>query len=303
MRTSKMANRIVEKWMAQRVAYRYMAARTYKEYVKEKKRKGEKPLSKKEWEGGNKDDDKGKGKGLGGRLKGLLKSIPNVSKKVAEAVKSAPKQTQQFIVDKEFRGKVTKAAAKAVAKGSKKAAKAVMAAGKKELKAMFVDTPKILASCAKEKRLPTKSEAKTLYGVGVYAVGTALGTIGTGGLGGALYGGGKALLHSLSLHMAIGAASEAADEVFLAGEAGESAITAAGFADILRGGSGNLPGVGHVMDAVRTLVGSEESRHLVLAAEDEAKMGKLVDAMIGNTVKQLEKGFSDDDMAAILQAA
>lgn len=247
--------------------------------------------------------EKGKEDGKGGKLKPaksvrekldrVLQSVKGVSKSVAKSIRNAPKNVQKFVVDKDYRDKVTKAAAKAAKEAPGKIKQAVLDSGKSELKAIFKETPKILASLVKEQRAPTRAEAKTLYGVGVYVAGTVLAMSGAGGAG-VLLAGARAFGHSLGLHIGIKAINRLADEGFLAYEAVESAAQAGGMADALPLNTGDLPGLNQIWDAVSTVVTGAEKK-------SEPTMERMVERLIEIVTDELEKGLSDEDIAEILK--
>ena len=291
--------RIVTRWMALRIASRDMVALSYKEYVQRAQRQKRRPMPKDKWE----SRYLGKGKGNGEeKKKRLLKAFPKASKKMVEALSKAPQKTLLFFANKEFRNETTKAAARKLKGGGKKAAKALWENAKKEITS-FPKAGKILVNIAKEKRAPTKEERKTLYGVGVYVAGTVLGSL-AGGAGGALFGGSKALLHSLSLHIGIGAASSNVDDMFLHTETVESAATVGGVTKYVGLGTGDIPGFGQIMDAAigatRTFLGSD-SRPISFRTVEGDGMEKFIAGVYDKIVEHLDNGISDEDIKSVLE--
>ncbi len=133
--------------IAQRVFTRFVTAADYKEYVERKRREGERPLDKKEWEariqGGKdapkpkekprskEDEPKGKEKPKGKlSLKDRLKSL---SSKAAQFLKSAPKQVRQFVEDPKARKEALNKAVDAIKKAPGKLGRNAVAAAKKEI--------------------------------------------------------------------------------------------------------------------------------------------------------------------------
>lgn len=249
------AHRLITAAMAREVAQRYLSASDkdlrdeFDESIKDKKvtnpktdreiklknlrRHADKALRKiyedafKKWKG---KAEKGKSD-VKSRFNSFLSGVKNVSKKMASAVKNAPEETKKLIADKDYRKEAMSNAGKALKKSSKKVGKAAWSALKDEAHATFVESPKIVAKVFKEKRLPTKKEAKTLYGTAVYAGGFALAAIpalpaaaGGAGLaaaiGGAAAAGGSAFANSFSLHVGVKAMSYMfePDEKFEVGE-------------------------------------------------------------------------------------
>jgi len=226
------------------------------------------------------------------KIKAVLAQAKGASKAMVQSIQDAPEKVQKFVANKEYRDQTMRQAAKTIKAAPDKIKKSVMASAKSELKAIFVEAPKILGTLAKEKRLPTKAEAKTLYGVGVYVAGTALALSGGTPMAAALAGA-KAFGHSLGLHIGIKAASQYADETFLAYEAVESAATGVGVADALPLATGNIPGLNQLLDGVsRLLTGSENESH---------DMEDLIDILIENVADVLDGGISDEDMKKILE--
>lgn len=235
------------------------------------------------------------------KLDRVIQSISGVSKAVVKSLREAPKKVQKFVVDKDYRDQVTKAAAKAAKSSPGKLKKSIIQSGKSELKAIFKEAPSILGKLAKEKRPPTKEEAKTLYGVGVYVAGTILAMSGAASAGSghgaaavALMSGAKAFGHSLSLHIGIKAMNRLADEGFLAYEATESGAQAAGLADALPVNTGDLPGLGQVWDAVGKLVTGDEKK-------PEPTLDRMVERLVEIVGDELEKGISDEEMVKVLK--
>lgn len=306
----KSASRVVERWMGRRVASRWVEAKkpSYKDYVQRKKRDGEKPLSKEDWEvqvlGKKKeegsDTEDGKLKSL---VKGALSKIKAVGK-VKDMIREAPKKVQKFLFDTDYRNEALSKAAESAKRAKKKAIPAIIEAAKGEAKAIFKDAPTILYKMAKEKRAPTKKEAKTLYGVGVYVAGTVLGTLGTAGLGPAAWGGSKALLHSMALHTAFRASSDVMDEAFLGYEATESVAVGADVAEKLPLATGDIPGLGHIMDFLADAISLIASEEIDSPEDQEAAnevLEELIEAFYDNVIKQMEKGFTDQEMKEFLE--
>lgn len=146
------------------------------------------------------------------KLNTFLSRVKGVSKAMATAVKNAPAETQRLVQDKAYRNEQLKAAGQALRKAPKKIGKRAWQAVKDEAHATFVESPKIVHSVFKEKRLPTRKEAKTLYGTAVYMGGFALAAIpalpamgGAGAVAGitmAASAGAHAFAHSFSMHVA-----------------------------------------------------------------------------------------------------
>ena len=120
-----------------------------------------------DWAKKNKKEKPGESekKSITQKLNSFLSGIKGASEKMIASVKALPENTQKFVVNPEYRAEQSKAAGKAIQEGSKKIATSAWGGLKAESKATFVETPKIIATLVKEKRKPTKSELKTLYGV------------------------------------------------------------------------------------------------------------------------------------------
>lgn len=300
-RVARQLNRQVQ---ARRVVGRYFEAKTpnYKDYVQRAKKDGKKPMPKDEWESRvlGKGKDEKRGRGVKEKLKKLFSKVkPNA--KMKKALEGAPEKVQQFFADSSFRNKATKEMAKGVKKAAGKIASAIATTAKSEV-ASFGKAAKIMGDLVKEKRKPTKEETKTLYGVGVYVAGTAIGAA-TAGTGGAAFAGAKALLHSLGSHIAIQSMSQVADDVFLHYETAESFATVGGLADKLPFGTGAIPGVGQVMDFARNILASD-MYHFAAEKDDAGSddiMDKFVKRMLEEVVSKLEGGISDEDIKAILE--
>lgn len=287
--------------LSTRVAQMYLAKRFTPEAWKEYKRKHPKadPKHHEIVRPEKKEAPKPK-KTIRQKLDHVLSGVKGLSKSVARSIREAPEKVQRFIVDDKYRDEVTKAAARTIKEAPGKIKTAVIQSGKAELKAIFKETPRILATLAKERRAPTKEEAKTLYGVGVYVAGTILAMTTGGPAGGALgraaMAGAKAFGHSLSLHIGIKAMNQFADEGFLAYEAAESVAQAGGLAAVLPISTSNLPGLGQIWDAVsKVIVGAEEK------SKSEPTMDNMIEQLIRIIGEELEKGLTDDEIVKILK--
>ena len=346
-------------------------ARSYGEYVEDKKKRGEKPLGKAEWESlKSPSEDKSKGKGLKtgpkpSRVKALLSKANGV---MSKAWTGASKSVHTFMSDPVQRKQMAKAMRASVNKNAPKAAKAMWNGFTGEMKAIFVDTPHILAAAAgavdsvkvsridkkgvrkevwisgtllekdadgnykdsgtvklkgkdedgksretekfeiikgsdgkvqtqRKARTPTKSELHTLYGVGVYAAGTALAFSGAS----PLLAAGKAFGHSITLHATFKAISNIADEIFLGVEAVESGGMAGGLSAAF--GTGDIPGLNHIWDFVAN-VGSAVTK---LGAEggagpegeEEKFLHDLMQKIYAEVGKVFE-GLTDEDMELVM---
>jgi len=287
--------------MPAKVARMYLAKRFTPEAWKEYKRKHPKADPKRHE---IVQPEKGKApkpkKTVRQKLDHVFTSIKGLSKSVAKSVREAPEKVQKFIVDKSYRDDVTKAAAKTIKEAPGKIKTAVIQSGKAELKAIFKETPRILATLAKERRAPTKAEAKTLYGVGVYVAGTVLAMTTGGPAGGAIgrvaLAGAKAFGHSLSLHIGIKAMNQFADEGFLAYEAAESVAQAGGISAVLPVSTSALPGLGQIWDAVSKVVMASEEK-----SKSESAMDKMIEQLIRIIGEELDKGLTDDEIVKILK--
>jgi len=283
-------------------------ARSYQDYVKDKKRRKEKPLSQPKWQSIQKGQEEPKGlktPPTKSRFKHMLSRASGALKK---ALKGAPKETKRFIVDSEHRKKVTKAMGKSIRENGPKIAKALKENLKSEWKAIHTDVPKILHSLAKERRKPTKDELHTLYGVAVYAGGTALAALGAASASPLVVAGvaGKAFLHSITLHAAFKTMAATADEVFLGAEAAETMATGvaqAGLAGSLPVNTGQIPGIAQLWDLVGSAVKGIGTAAGIMAAEesDEDKaLSAFLDKFLKNFAKTIED-LDDDDMKAVLE--
>jgi hypothetical protein len=284
--TSKVASRYIEK------VAREFTEEEWKAHKEKHPGADAKNHTIKKTEDKGKKDDEPKSS-LKDKIKAVLAQAKGASKAMVKAIQDAPEKVQKFVSDKEYRDQTMRQAAKTIKAAPGKIKEAVKESAKSELKAIFVETPKILGTLAKERRLPTKSEAKTLYGVGVYVAGTALALSGGTPMAAAL-GGAKAFGHSLGLHIGIKAASKYADETFLAYEAVESAATGAGIADALPLATGDIPGLNQVLDGMSRLLGASEKSE----AHD---MDDLLDKLIENVADVLEGGMSDEEMKKVLE--
>lgn len=203
--------------------------RSYEEYVEDKERRKEKPLSKREW--------------LALKQKKLdLKDI----------LSKASKSIKDFALSKKARDKMLKGMADSIRKNAPKAKKALWEGFKGEAKAIAVEAPSILYKIAREKRKPTRKEMHTLYGVGVYVAGTALAFSGAT----PLLSASKAFAHSITLHAAFKAIHNMADEFFLGAEAIESLITGVG--GKLPVTTSDIPGLNHIFEAISKMASTEE---------------------------------------------
>lgn len=282
-----------------RVARMYLAKRFTPEAWKEYKRKHPKADPKRhEIVRPEKKEAPKPKKTVRQKLDHVLSGVKGLSKSVARSVREAPEKVQRFIVDDKYRDEVTKAAAKAIKEAPGKLKRAVIQSGKAELKAIFKETPRILATLVKERRAPTKEEAKTLYGVGVYVAGTILAMTTGGPAGGALgraaMAGAKAFGHSLSLHIGIKAMNRFADEGFLAYEAAESIAQAGGISAVLPVSTSDLPGLGQIWDAVSTVITASDEKL-------EPTMDNMIEQLIKIIGEELEKGLTDDEIVKILK--
>lgn len=298
-------SQVAERWMAQRVASRYVAAKVTEKKLQE--------MQFRHPETGNKVMFKSlppqeqakireqfseagvyKEKGLKDSLMGLLKAVPKASKAMVKALKAAPPQAQRLFTDTKYRNDLLKGVANKLKDKEfrKKAVAEVWKAAKTEARNLFVESPKILARMA-DGQMPTSKDLKVLWGSGIYVAGTILGALGPAG---ALFGGSKALSHSLAYHAMFQATSAAVDEMFLGVEAIESAAMAGGVANAVGFGTGDLPGIGHVMEAVRQFVAAEKK-----GPEKDERLDKFVTALYDKLVEKLEKGFSDEEIKSILE--
>lgn len=272
-------------------------ARSYGEYVDDKKSRNERPLPKAEWESRKTPSETEPGKGLKSapsesRTKKLL-SRANAA--MGRAWSSASKSVQTFLSDPVERKKMTRDMGASIRKAAPRAAKAMWAGFRGEVKAIAKDAPTILYKLAREKRKPTKSEMYTLYGVGVYAAGTALAFSGAA----PLLAAGKAFGHSITLHATIKAMSTIMDDVFLGVEAVESAAMAAGLGSKLPFGTGDIPGLNQILDAVSSAVklGSETKGP---EGEEEKFLDDLMQKFYKEAGKVIE-GLNDKDIDAIME--
>jgi orotate phosphoribosyltransferase len=146
----------------------------------------------------------------------------------------------------------------------------------------------------KKARKLTPTEMHTLYGVGVYAAGTALSFSGAM----PLLAAGKAFAHSITLHAMFKAASTIMDEVFLGAEAVESVAIAKGVAAPV--GTGDIPGLGHLIDlalkAASKTAADEGGPH----TDDEKFLHDLMMKFYTEAGKVFEN-LTDADMEAIME--
>ena len=155
------------------------------------------------------------------------------------------------------------------------------------------------AQTQKKARMLTKSEVHTLYGVGVYAAGTALAFSGATPLV-AAGAAAKAFGHSITLHATFKAVHTIADELFLGVEAVESAGMAGGLNAAL--GTGDIPGLNHLLDAissvasVATKMGAEEEP----STEEEKFLHDLMKKIYAEAGKIYEN-LSDEDIDAVMK--
>lgn len=278
-------------------------ARSYQEYVEEKKRDNERPLPKAEWEkfqGKGKSESKGlKSQPKSDRAKAFLSKANSVMSKAFEA---ASHKVKTFIADPVERKKMTREMGRSVKKNAPRAAKAMWNGFKGEAKAIAVDAPSILFKMAKERRKPTKKELHTLYGVGVYAAGTALAFSGATPLLAAA----KAFGHSITLHATFKAIHTVADEIFLGTEAVESVALAGGLGDKLPVMTSDIPGLNHIWDFMAETASQVTKLPMLVAAEGKEPEGEeekfLYDLMqrIYEEAGKVFENLTDEDIEAIM---
>lgn len=158
------------------------SAASYQDYVERKKKEGEPPLEKDEWEtrtqGGDTDDTAPKN--TKAKVKSFLAGIKGVSQAMAKSVADAPAQVQQFVMDKEHRNKTLRSTAEAVRKSPKKIADTVWEAAKDEVHELKHAGSALAKVFAKPRKEWDKKDKKAVYGAAVYVAG-AVATATTGG--------------------------------------------------------------------------------------------------------------------------
>jgi len=158
------------------------SAASYQDYVERKKKEGEPPLKKDEWEtrtqGGGTDDTVPKN--TKAKVKSFLAGIKGVSQAMAKSVADAPAQVQQFVMDKEHRNKTLRSTAEAVRKSPKKIADTVWEAAKDEVHELKHAGSALAKVFAKPRKEWDKKDKKAVYGAAVYVAG-AVATATTGG--------------------------------------------------------------------------------------------------------------------------
>ena len=271
-----------------------------------------------EWADKNKKENPGDSekKSISQKLNSFLGSIKGVSKKMAKSIKDLPENTQKFVSDPEYRSKQSKEAGKSIQKNAKKLAKSAWEGLKAESHATFIETPKIVATLAKEGRKPTKDEVKTLYGSAVYVAGMGLAaapvTAGIFSAAGAAAGA-SAFAHSFSLHVGVKAMSfmfsdpkALADDGFLGYEAVESVAGVGSNVGLssMKTMADSLPSSGALYDFSPFQL-LKEVGSLVLASEkgdpEEKEAQGFMEALTGAVGKVVEEGFSEEDMKKIIQ--
>lgn len=270
-----------------------------------------------DWAAKNSKGDSGEAdkKSITKKLNSFLSGIKGASKKMVSSLKALPENTQRFVADPEYRAEQSKAAGKSIQEGSKKIAASAWEGLKAESKATFIETPKIIATLAKEKRKPTKDEIKTLYGSAVYVAGIGLAaapvTAGMFTAAGAAAGA-TAFAHSFSLHVGVKALSymfsepkALADDGFLGYEAVESVAGVGSNAGLssMKNLAENLPSSGALYDFspfqllkdIGSLVVASE------ANEDEVEAKSFMKTLTAAVGKVVEEGFSEEEMQKIVQ--
>lgn len=117
--------------IARRVAYRHVLAKTYQDYVERKKREGEKPLPKKDWEarvhGGGHDEG---GHAEHPTLKGALSKL---GKGALSFIRKAPTSVKKFVHDPEARRETLQSAQKSIKAAPRKFVQSAIKAAKHEV--------------------------------------------------------------------------------------------------------------------------------------------------------------------------
>ena len=217
-------------------------------------------------EGGNKEEAP---KGLKNRLKSLFSKVKNAKKEIVEALKKAPAQVQEIMVDPEKR----KAALSSIAQGIKKSPKAIAKTIIKSATSELKELRHAAGTTKKFLKIPpgpfSKEDKKALYSSGAYIAGAALAAIPPGGL--VLAAG--ALGHSFALHVGIKAVHAVLDQGFLHFEWAESLFHATHF------------------------LASRKAQD----EPDDKTVEAFTEAMTRVVADILEKGLSDSEMQEILK--
>lgn len=268
---------------------------SYQDYVKTKKQKGEKPLSKDQWEVKvlGKDTDESETEypdldhaAVESKLQGLFRKVKGVSSGMLDAVKKAPAEVGKLIVDQEHRAKALTGIASGLRKAPEKTIKKILSSTKSELheiKHAGKATVKLLKQGPKAL---DKKDLSAMYATGGYVAGALLAAVPPGGLLMASGAIGKAF----ALHVGLKAVNHALDNLAVHAE--------------------NLHAGQHIVHHLMHVFASKDPdvrmlARRVLAAdakEDEDEMQEaLIAYIMAHTAKQLEDGITDEDMEQILQ--
>lgn len=271
---------------------RLATAPSYKNYVQRKRRDGEKPLPRDQWESRlkGKADEKSKdetgtedeGAGMASKLKGLFSKIKAAPLAIMEAAKKAPAEVQKILVDSDHRRQAMRSMADVARKAPEKILAKVLDSAKAEIHEMR-HAAKAVHKLAKGGKLDSKDK-KALYSAAVTIAGAVMAGIPPGT---ALMAAG-AIGKGFAIHVGMGAASHLLNDGFLHFEAAES------------GGHA----IHHLMELVATTDDLAAARMGILAAaesEDEDKMAESVAAYVtAHAIGQLGKGIDDKAVQGIL---
>lgn len=257
-------------------------AADYNEYVERKKKDGEKPLSRDDWdarvngpsekpkeESGAKDSEAPK-ESLRSRLTGMFSKIKGAAKSVVDSVKKAPENVQKFVVDSAFRKKAISDMVKGVKKTPEKLAKHVLKQAKHELKEL-----KHAAKAGRKlfKKPPgpfTKEDKAALYAAGAYVAKSIVATMPPHGA--AIMAAG-AIGASFGMHVGIKSIHHVMDKGFTHFEWAESVF--------------------HVLHHV---VASKQAAE----GDDDKAEAEFIEGLTRVVLDMMDQGISDEDMEKIM---
>ncbi len=147
-------------------------------------------------------------------------------------------------------------------------------------------------------RMINKSELHTLYGVGVYAAGTALAFSGATPLV-ATGAAAKAFGHSITLHATFKAVHTVVDELFLGIEAAESATMAGGLSASF--GTGDIPGLNHIFDGLSSVASAVTKLGAEGPSTDEDKFLHDFMQKVYAEAGKVYETLSDEDIEAVMK--